>query len=147
MKQYQAVFNVPENFDPEKVELQATYGVIEDAGLMSIAEEGFVDGEQEITLTPELEQFVKDRTVILKDGSNENDVVRIMFDEGADAADLQMIVKVCEAIYKCPCICLSANMEVFVENADEAIKMLNGMIAKIKTRAAVKDTSGIILPN
>ena len=147
MKQYQVVFNVPENFDPDKLSLQASYEVPEDAGQMSIEEEGFVDDEQEITLTPELEQFVKDRTVILKDGSNENGVVRIMFNEGADADDLQMIVKVCEAIYKCPCICLSANMDVLVENSDDAIKMLNGMIAKIKTRSAVKDTSGIILPN
>ena len=81
MKQYQVVFNVPENFDPDKLSLQASYEVPEDAGQMSIEEEGFVDNEQEITLTPELEKFIKDKTVILKDGSNENDVVRIMVNE------------------------------------------------------------------
>ena len=149
MKQYQVVFNVPENFDPDKLSLQASYEVPEDAGQMSIEEEGFVDEEQEISLSPELETLIKDKTVIIKDGANEHDVIRIMFsdDSNVDAEGLQSIMKACEAMYHCPCICLSANIDVLVENADEAIKMLNGMIAKVKTRSAVKDTSGIILPN
>lgn len=149
MKQYQILFDVPDNFVPEQLALQATYDDPEAANTITISDEGFVDGNQALELTDELKTFIENHTVILKDGSNEHDVVRIMFSSNSNVEldQLQTVTKVCEVVYQCPCICCTSDLDVLVENSDEAIKMLTGMIAKIKTRAAVKDTSGIILPN
>ena len=150
MKQYQITFNVPDDFQPDELSLSANYDRGENE--ISIAEEGFTEESEEIgKIWEELQTLIKEKLDLKVDTVPENSVVRITFPPEAVAdyqalTSLNILKDAVESTYKCPCIIYCGTLEVMVENADDAIKMLNGMIAKIKTRAAVKDTSGIVLP-
>ena len=152
MKQYQITFAVPDDFVPEEMELQAGYG--SEPGTIQLVEEGFVEPDSmNVDETWEkLKTLVQDKVNILVDNIPENAVVRITFpanivsDDESSLLSLNALKNAVESTYKCPCICYTDSIDAMVENADQAIDMLNKMIAKIKTRYAVKDTSGIVIP-
>lgn len=148
MKSYEIVFSVPDDFDPEEMILNVQYK----DGDIAIEDEGFIDELVPASILEQVDDFLNNDLRLIKDTVNEGDIVRMIFTP--EAAQLPFFDKILvslkeaiEATYKVPCIAHMNNIDVLVENADEAINMLNGMIAKIRTRAAVKDTSGIILPS
>jgi len=139
MKQYALILNVPDDFNPEELQINLDY-----KDEVELCLEDFVDN---LTyLDPEL--FLE-KIDVSKIHVGENDIVRFTFPESAAEAHgleyLNAIRDTLESTCKCPVVGYANNMEVFVDNADDAIKMFNGMIAKVKTRAAVKSTSNIIL--
>ena len=152
MKQYQIVFNVPDDFVPEELELTASYG--KGQGEISIEGESFIkSSEEDVTKAwEELKSIVEEKISFKIDEVPENSVIRILFPpevatDFESLSSLNTLKDAVEAVYRKPCICYCNSMDLMVDNADDAIKMLNGMIAKIKTRAAVKNTSGIVIAN
>ena len=149
MKFVQIVLVVPDDFDPDKDIEGITFSEDCDVDSVEILKQEEVS-EKLLSSQEVLQAMLDEKVKMLKDQVDDHSIVRIMINPEVPAVDpsiLQRTMQVVEETYKCPCICLVDDMNLFVENADEAIKMLNGMIAKVKTRAAVKDTSGIVLPN
>ena len=138
MKKYYIALDVPYDFNPEELDIDIKY-----KDDINIAEEGFINGES-------LVEDLLNKVSIAKDTVGEHDVVRVTFPpqlhDYIDYESLNNWHKQLETAYKCPVIIYLDDLNVFVEEADKAIDMLNGMIAKIKVRSAVKQTSGIILP-
>lgn len=147
MKQYRIILNVEDDFNPEE-DLEGI-SLNCDPEKVEVAEEGFYTISDDVV--PIVQEFL-DSIEVLKEDVKETDVIRVTFPVEAASnpffSDIITSLKVSiENACKVPVICHVDNLEVMVENASDAIEMLNGMIAKVKTRAAVKDTSGIILPN
>lgn len=148
MKRYQVIFEVPDDFNPDDLTLTASYG--ETPGQIRLADEGFELSQPE--LEEAMKDFIKELHSITVDNIGENSIVRVTFDEKTAtqpyfAENIQAIMKMIENSYKVPCVCHMDNVDVLVEDANEAVAMFEKMIAKIKTRASVRDTSGIVLPN
>lgn len=140
MKQYRLTLNVPDNFNPE--ELAVDLGYKDD---IQIVDEGFVDNKySEI-----IESTIKAAS-IEKKHADQNEVVLVKFpntcvDDPGFRTVLNILRQRLEETFDCPVVCYLNDLEILVENADQAIDMFNGMIAKIKVRSAVKETSKIIL--
>lgn len=147
MKQYQITLEVPDEFDPEEDIINIQFGNEADVESISIVDEQFVSAEKYIERFEEIKKLIESNCDFKLDDLKDDSVIRIMFDPTDDVSNLQEVLTYVEMIYNRKCICLCNKLDVLVENADEAINMLNGMIAKIKVRSAVKDTSGIVLPN
>lgn len=132
MKKYYFALEVPDDFNPEELDIDFKY-----KDDITVSREGFIDED------------LLSKLNIKKDTVGENDVVRFTFpvDDTINYETLDLFREMLEYAYKCPVVGHADNLELFVENADKAIDMFNGMIAKIKVRAAVKSTTGIILPN
>lgn len=148
MKQYQMTFNVPDDFDPEEMIMNVQY----EKGEITIEGEGFYEDMIPTDILNSIDDFLKNDLRLVKDAVKEGDVVRMVFTP--ESARLPFFGKVINALkvaveetYEVPCIAHMSSIDVLVESADEAIDMLNKMIAKIKVRSAVKDTSSIVLPN
>lgn len=156
MKQYSIVLNVPDDFVPEELDIKANYGDSPD--LISIADEGFIEDDSyaDADISEDTVNRIKDMldndVKLGVDVVPENSVVRVEFTKEFSEQphffqDITALMQYIESRYKVPCVCYLNDLDVLVDDADDAVKMFNGMIAKIKTRAAVKDTSGIVLPN
>ena len=140
MKHYNITFEVPDDFNPEELELNASY---KDA--VEIFSEGFSD------VVETIKSVVSDKLSLNKITVSDNDVILFKVDKDCGLDDyefagyLNAVKETIEETCKCPVIGFVGDIDLLVENADEAIDMLNGMIAKVKVRSAVKDTSKIIL--
>ena len=136
MKEYNLVLSVPDDFDPEQLEVDLGYP--ED---VQIVREGFPDFEDKLISSIDVK----------KDTVGPNDVVRFVIEKDSYlCTDPSMVVRIkdmLEAKYGCPVIGYIGDLDLFVENADQAIDMLNGMIAKVKVRSAVGNSGKLILPN
>lgn len=105
---------------------------------------------RQLTISDEDSKKFQELCKIKKDEVNEHTVIRLMLPPNfsdMDSAFFSQTKDLLEATYKCPVLIMVDDMDLLVENADTSIDMLNKMIAKIKVRSAVKDTSGIVLPN
>ena len=133
MKTYTIALNVPDDFDPEKLGVDLSYE--ED---IEIAHEGFFS----------LENF-RDSIEPIRQDVTEHSVVTFKFPPEAlnDPIALNLIKDKFECEFGVPAVGYVNSIDLLVQNADDAIAMFEKMIAKVKTQAAVKQTSGIVLPN
>lgn len=148
MKQYQMIFNVPDDFDPDEMIMNVQY----EKGEITIDGEGFCENTIHSSIISSIDEFLKNDLRLVKDAVKEGDIVRMIFTPEAARTPffgevINALKVAVEETYKVPCIAHMSSIDVLVESADEAVDMLNKMIAKIKVRSAVKDTSGIVLPN
>ena len=133
MKTYTIALSVPDDFDPQKLGIDLSYD--ED---IEIKEEGFFDLDQ-----------TKELITVFGREVTENSIVTFSFPPEAlnDPIALNLIREQFEAQFGCPAVGYVNSIDLLVQNADDAIAMFEKMIAKVKTRAAVKDTAKIVLPN
>jgi len=138
MKQYQITLGVPDDFNPEELDMTVSYK--DDIEILS---EGFTD----IADIKEKLQAIVDNCELSTIEPKENDIVLFKFDELTSAEEAKSIMFVIEEKTGRPALGMSKSLDVLIEDANATVEMLNGMIAKVKTRAAVKETSKIVLPN
>lgn len=138
MKQYQITLGVPDDFNPEELDMTVSYK--DDIEILS---EGFTD----IADIKKKLQAIVDNCELSTIEPKENDIILFKFDESTSAEEAKSIMFVIEEKTGRPAIGMSKSLDVLVEDANATVEMLNGMIAKVKTRAAVKETSKIVLPN
>jgi len=140
MKQYQFTLSVPDDFNPEELAIELNY---KDG--IQITNEGFLNEQY----SEAIDSLIQSASIEKKSG-DKNEVVLVKFprdnvNNPEFGVVLDMLMQRLEEVLDCPVICYVDDLEILVENADQAIDMFNGMIAKIKVRAAVKETSKIIL--
>lgn len=150
MKLCYITMEVPDDFDTdEDIEgVQFAEGVDYEKVNVTGCQE--LEPRQQLILSDEEAEKFRALCKIKKDEVTENSVIRLMLPSdfsNMDAAFFSQTKDLLEATYKCPILVMVDDMNLLVENADASIDMLNKMIAKIKVRSAVKDTSGIVLPN
>ena len=135
MKEYQITLGVPDDFDPELLAMDISYK--EDIDILS---EGFIDEE---SIKSKIESAMSKCEVKVPE-THENDIVLLKFGDNVTPEDAQTAVHYIETQTQKPTIGFVKDIDVLFEHPDAAIEMLNKMIAKIKTRAAVSNK--IILP-
>lgn len=145
MKTYQITFAVPDNFDPDEMELNVGYKYE-----LSICDEGFN------SLSDSIDNFLSNSGISLEEMKLKEDSV-IIFKVPVDVANsmnqselavyFNMIKNGLEAATGKKVMGYIDNIDVLVKNANDAIEMFNGMIAKIRLMDSIKDTTGIIVPN
>ncbi len=145
MKTYQITFAVPDDFNPDEMEINVGY-----KDELSICDEGFN------SISDSLDKFLSDSGINLEELQLKEDSV-IIFKVPVSVADsmnqselavyFNMIKNGLEAATGKKVMGYIDNIDVLVKNANDAIDMFNGMIAKIKLRDSIKDTTGIIVPN
>ena len=143
MKHYQITFNVPDDFNPDEMELNASY-----KDDITIFSEGFED------ILSKMPEFLSKYANIDKLKVDEKDVILVYISKECYEAMpdseigiyMSLIKKSLEDAFNCPVLVFVNDLEILVQNANQAIDMFNGMIAKVKVRAAINDTSKIILP-
>ena len=124
MKHYYFTFEVPDDFDPEKLEINAAYP--EEVSLVS---EGF-NIEDDILAKLKVEQIdPKDTSVVLFRFPKELVV--------SDPAVLEYIKALLEQSCNCTVVGLINDIEVLVQNSAEAIQMLRGMIDKNNSKSII----------
>lgn len=138
MKQYQVTLGVPDDFNPEELDMTVSYK--DDIEILS---EGFTD----IADIKEKLQAIVDNCELSTIEPKENDIVLFKFDESMGPEEAKSIMFIIEEKTGRPALGISKSLDVLIEDANATVEMLNGMIAKVKTRAAVKETSKIVLPN
>ena len=150
MKQYQITFAVPDDFNPDELELNAGY-----KDEITICDESYVSEDSNAAsflanISEGLLQFMKDNNIeISKESAGEHDVVVFKFppeilQHAESSTYISLIRQQLEQAFGCLTIGIVNDIDLLVENADEAIKMLNGMLAKVKVRSAVKETTKIL---
>lgn len=151
MKKCYIELEVPDNFDPaadiEGVQFSEDVDLSETEVITCLDELPPVEIKP---LTDDQAKKLEELCKVIIDEVSENSVIRVMVSPDyseLDAQLLQQLLNTVEATYKRPAIILVNSLELMVENPEASIDMLNKMIAKIKVRSAVKDTSGIVLPN
>ena len=118
MKEYYLALEVPDDFDPEQLGIELDY-----------------PEEVEIKSEGELDQLI-DFEVELKE-KTENSVAVIKFPVEAGESS-RLALSVVENKFGIPAIGIVNDFNLLVENADEAVKMLEGMIQKIKSASIRK---------
>lgn len=118
MKEYYLALEVPDDFDPEQLGIELDY-----------------PEEVEIKSEGELDQLV-DFEIELKE-KTENSVAVIKFPVEAGESS-RLVMSVVENKLGIPAIGIVNDFNLLVENADEAVKMLEGMIQKIKSASIRK---------
>lgn len=113
MKEYYLALEVPDDFDPEQLGIELDYP------------EGV-----EIKSEGELDQLI-DFEIELKE-KTENSVAVIKFPVEAGESS-RLIMSIVENKFGIPAIGLVNDFNLLIENAGEAVKMLEGMIQKIKS--------------
>jgi hypothetical protein len=114
-----------------------------------------IDGRIRIDglVSESFKQFLVENNIeIKKETVTDHDVVVFKFPQEAlqmpDASTfLSILREQIETTFGCPAIGFVNGIDILVENADQAVDMLNGMIAKVKVRSAVGNAGKIILPN
>lgn len=151
MKKCYIELEVPDNFDPaadiEGVQFSENVDLSETEVITCLNELPPVEIKP---LTDDQVKRLEELCKVTVDEVSENSVIRVMVSPDyseLDAQLLQQLLSTVEATYKRPAIILVNSLELMVENPEASVDMLNKMIAKIKVRSAVKDTSGIVLPN
>ena len=140
MKKYYIVLNVPDDFVPEEMGMEVTYPTD-----ITIDKEGFGDYQSEIA-------DIISNVELKKETITDKDIIVFKFPkevlDNADAAEVLSLFKDnIEKSFGCPAVGYVNDVDILVENADQAIDMFNSMIAKIKVRSATGVSSKIILPN
>lgn len=126
---YQFRLDVPDDFDPEELSIELDYD-----GQITILDEGFVDVDK-------IAKQLVDSAKLDKLEVAETSVVVFKFPSSiAEVAPnfVQAIQNSLEAMLGCTVIGLVDDMDLLVQNSAEAIKMLEGMIAKIKSKSLIK---------
>lgn len=118
MKEYYLALEVPDDFDPEQLGIELDY-----------------PEKVEIKSEGELDQLI-DFEVELKE-KTENSVAVIKFPVEAGESS-RLVMSVVENKFGIPAIGIVNDFNLLVENADEAVKMLEGMIQKIKSASIRK---------
>lgn len=139
MKKYILALDVPDDFNPEEMDIN-----ISSKQDIDISSEGFINFD---TLS---EEIIKNSDIKLETIDEHSVALFKCSSEVAQSYGIENFDQIRQSLeenLKCPVIGYVDDLELFVENADQAIDMFNGMIAKIKVRAAIKPTTGIILPS
>lgn len=134
MKKYQITFEVPDDFDPEELELEAKY-----KDTISVSDEGFV------TVTSgDLAKILEEKLTAVSERVSTGDVIILKYPiEVADqlAYDggimLQNWVQKIESKTGFPVLAMLDSIEFMVENKEESIAMLKAMIEKIEVRSSI----------
>ena len=126
MKNYQVTLEVPDDFDPDKLDFDATYP--ED---IAVTGEGFFDME-DVLKSIDLEN-VK---------ANQSNVVIFKYPEAiADQGPMfpDILRSYLESkLEGCTVIGMIKDIDILITNSVEATKMLQGMIDKINSKAIIK---------
>jgi len=128
MKQYQLTFGVPDDFNPEELEINVTY-----KDDIEIIDEGYRDFYKKI------EDLITEKVSLLTKNTEGDNVVIFKF-PGELTQFPQYIThlkEVLELKTDKTVIGVLDNVDILVQNADDAIEMLEGMIGKIKARALI----------
>lgn len=128
MKQYQLTFEVPDDFNPEELEINVTY-----KDDIEIIDEGYRDFYKNI------EDLITKKVSLLSENTGGDNVVIFKF-PGELTQFPQYIThlkEVLELKTDKTVIGVLDNVDILVQNADDAIEMLEGMIGKIKARALI----------
>jgi hypothetical protein len=130
MKTYNIALAVPNDFDPEQLELNLNYP----DGYIEIADEGFNDYSKRVesfVAESELKQLqVNDQTVVLFTFPSE------LAQQNPYAA--QLIKQELENILHCQVLGVTNDIEVLAQNSAEAIHMLQQMIDKVNSKSILK---------
>ena len=134
MKKYQITFEVPDDFDPEELELEAKY-----KDNISVSDEGFVTATSE-----DLEKILEEKLTAVSERVSNGDVIILKYPiEVADelAHDNGMMLRnwmrEIESKTGFPVLAMLDSIEFMVENKEESIKMLKAMIEKIEVRSSI----------
>lgn len=123
MKTYQITFNVPDDFVPEEMELNVSY-----------KDDIEIIGEGEVDISDEL----LSKTSLLPTKIEKGQVVIYKFPEDMPPDISSLILKQLEAnLPDNTIIGMVDNVDLLVQNSDDAVKMLEGMINKVSTRAKI----------
>lgn len=132
MKQYTITFDVPDDFNPDEMALNVQY-----PAEITLADEGFFN----------MEELIKEKIKVSEIKPEEGKVILFTFPSETIGVDnLNKMRDVLETVTGLPAIGYIDNFDVLVQQADEAVNMLNGMIAKIKLHSTVKESSEIVIP-
>lgn len=128
MKQYQLTFEVPDDFNPEELEINMTY-----KDDIEIIDEGYRDFYQKI------EDLVAKKVLLLTENTEGDNVVIFKFPGELTQFPqyINHLKEVLELKTDKTVIGVLDNVDILVQNADDAIEMLEGMIGKIKARALI----------
>lgn len=123
MKHYQITFEVPDDFVPEEMELNVGY-----KDHVAITQEGEVN----------IEELLKDKVEIVKQEYSEGNILIFKHPEEMSPEFATSVMRYLEAVVpNSTAIGLVNNVDLLVQYPEEAVKMLEGMINKIQTRAAI----------
>lgn len=125
MKTYTINLTVADDFDPSQLDVELSYP--DDAGIQDESE-GFGFST--------VEQAVKSIVVDNIDVS-ETSVVFFKFPSDIDPGYITAIQKTLESSLGCTVIGLVNDIDLLVQNSAEAVKMLEGMIAKVKSKSII----------
>ena len=136
---YQLTLEVPDDFNPEEMGIELSY-----KDEVTIVSEGFT-----LSSDSTLDELLKSIEV-KKETIDEHSVVIFKFPKAImelpeGPTVINMLKDRMESEFGCPAVGYLDDIDILVENADEAINMFNGMIAKVKVRSAVGNASKIIL--
>ena len=132
MKQYTITFDVPDDFNPDEMALNVQY-----PAEIALADEGFFN----------MEELIKEKIKVSEIKPEEGKVILFTFpSERVGVENLTKMRDTLETVTGLPAIGYISDFDVLVQQADEAINMFNGMIAKLKLHSAVKETSEIVIP-
>lgn len=131
MKQYQLTLSVPDDFDPEQLEIDLSY-----KDDIEIVNEGYTDDHEILdAITNTIEKKV-DLSTLKVDG----DIV-VLFKFPGELTQFPTYInhlkEALELKTKKPVVGLLDNIDILVQNADESIKMLEEMAGKVKARALI----------
>lgn len=132
MQDYQLVLNVPDDFDPLQLDVELSYPEAE----IGIAREAF-----DVTVS-ELSKKIIENCKLDLTKITENSVVIFKFPQSlAVEAGPQFIKQIqleLEANLHCTVLGLVDDIDLLVENSAEAVKLLEGMLAKVKSKSIIK---------
>lgn len=125
MKHYTLTFQVPDDFDPDKLDITASYPEEE----LALVNESFLNVEEIVkNLVLEYPKVSNTSVAILKFPKEFMD----------DLASLQVIVLSLKASLGCEVFSMVNDLEIMIQNSAEAVQMLQRMIDKIKAKSIIK---------
>lgn len=129
MKPYTITLDVPDDFNPELLEIEFSYPL----DGVEIKSEGFLSSEE---LTKAIDSMSTE-TVKL----SPNNVVIVKFPADSNPEPTQYILNILKDQFEeigCTFIAIVNDMDVLVQNSAEALKMLEMMKQKINSKSIVK---------
>lgn len=127
MKLYNLTLSVPDDFDPEQLELNMNY-----PDEINLSGEGFVSIEDILSKCEIDVSKISESSVVIFRFPQE------LVDQPGGPEQLNDIKVYLESQLKCTVIGLTNNIELLVQNSAEAIQMLQGMMNKINSKAIIK---------
>lgn len=126
MKQYYLNLTVPDDFDPEKLEISANYP----DGDVLLQGEGYIDVDKIASeIEANLEKVTPNSVVVFKFSKEIMNEAPML---------IPSIQKMLEDKLGCTVVGLVDDVDILIQNSGEAINMLKKMIDKINSKALIK---------